>query len=157
MCYWWTLHACSLLFRQHSADFGALRPYSHNYILYILITWCSTGILKMHVYGSLLQRMNIPWSLEDQTAPVTVESGCRNYRTFLVGSQHFPSLWPGPRELLLLMANSSVNSRLCLCAGHSSRETLALLLGFDLKWEKWKREYRNWWEEGYESLKAKVS
>lgn len=52
--------------------------------VYILIIWWSTGILKMH--SNLLRRMNIPWSLEDHTAPVTVESACRNCRNFLVGS-----------------------------------------------------------------------
>lgn len=44
---------------------------------------------------------------------------------------------------------------LCLCADHASSETLASLLGFDLKQKK-KGKYKIWWEERYESLKAKV-
>lgn len=106
-----------------------------------------------HVH--ILQRMNIPCYLEDHTAPIRVESRCRNRRDF-AQSQCCPGLHPGPRELLLQMANSSGNSVLCLCADHPPRETLASLLGFDLKQEKKKGEYKNCWEEGYESLKAKV-
>lgn len=134
---------------QHSADFGVLRPY---WGLYSVIC---RDFKDAHVH--ILQRMTIPWSLQDHTAPVRVERRCRNCRDFFVESQCCPGLHPGPRELPLQMANSSGNSMLCLCADHTSRETSTSLLGFDLKQEKNKEEYKNWWEEGYESLKAKVS
>lgn len=71
-----------------------------------------------------------------------------------MGSQNCPGVWPGPKELLLLMANSSGNTTVYLYVSPPPRETLALLSGFDLKQ---KRRVQYWWEEGYESLKAKVS
>lgn len=80
---------------------------------------------------------------------------CRYSRNFLVRSQNFLGLWLGPKELLLLMANNSGNATLYLCASPPTRETLALLSGFDLKQNR--VQYRKWWEEWYESLKAKVS
>ena len=105
-----------------------LRPYrglySHNLVIY-------RDFKDGHVHGNLLQRMNIPWSLEDHTAPIRAESGCRNCRNFSVGSQRCPGLQLAPRELLLLMANSSGNS--ILCAGHPSRETsFAFRLWFEM-------------------------
>lgn len=89
---------------QHSANFGVLRPY---WGLYLMIC---RGFKDAHVHINVLQRMNIPWSLENHTEPVRVESRCRNCRHFFIESQCCPGLHPGPRELLLQMANSSGNS-----------------------------------------------
>lgn len=104
----------------------------------ILLSWWSTGILKAHRFTAPFCKELTSHSLWKNTQHS--RKWFKELQELLGGISVLP--WPAarPRELLLLIANSSGTSTFCLCAGHPSRETLALLLGFDLKWEKTRGE-----------------